>query len=322
MYRKLMELSEKLNIIAGVGSAEPFNISRNLIEDIPFVSFEYEKRIDPRATMADAKSLVCIGLPYNTIYESSDDDKLRGAFSSGAVGEDYHITILRILNSIKQELLADYDAMLFADTGPLIDREVALRCSLGYVGKNRSIINDKIGGMFFIGYMITNVPYEKWNIKNNVITGGCGDCSKCIKACPTGAISKNGFDYKKCISYITQKSGALTDIESEYIGRQIYGCDVCQRACIKNKFTHSYSKYAYPDIEELLKISNKEFNNIYKKTAAGWRGKKILQRNAVIALGNIGNKKALPLLNELKKDKREEISKAALWAIEKIEKRK
>lgn len=323
MYQKLMALAEKLNIIAGVGSAEPFDVPKEVLRDVPFVNFSYEKRTNPSLTMADAASLVCIGLPYNTIYGSVNDNRIRGAFSSGAVGEDYHITVMNKLEIIKKEIIGDYSAMIFADTGPLIDREVALRCSLGYMGKNFSIINDKIGGMFFIGYMITDIPYEKWNVVSYYTsTEGCADCVNCIKACPTGAISKKGFDYRKCISYITQKTGVLSDAEAKSIGRQIYGCDVCQRVCVKNKFNFAENEYAYPDIEELLSISNREFNSIYKKTAAGWRGKKILQRNAVVALGNLRDKRALPVLEKLTEDLREEISESAKWAIEKIEKRK
>ncbi len=323
MYQKLMALAEKLNIAAGIGSAEPFDIPMELLSDVPFVNFSYEKRINPSLTMADAKSLVCIGLPYNTIYSNIKDNKLRGVFSSGAVGEDYHITIMNKLEIIKEELTVGYSAMCFSDTGPLIDREVAVRCSLGFIGKNFSIINDKIGGMFFIGYMITNIPYEKWNFNREIIKkSDCGDCEKCLKACPTGAINRDGFDYRKCISYITQKNGVLSDIEAKSIGRQIYGCDICQRVCIKNKFCFEENKNAYPDIEELLSFSNREFNSIYKKTAAGWRGKKILQRNAVIALGNLKDKRALPVLKRLCEDSRGEISESAKWAIENIEKRK
>lgn len=322
MYGKLMNLAEKLNIIAGVGTAEPFKISKNIIADVPFVNYSYEQRTDPAVTMNDAGSLVCIGLPYNNIYNNIKDEKLRGVFSSGAVGEDYHITVIKKLETIKNEILKDYSAMIFSDTGPLIDREVAIRCKLGYRGKNYSIINDKIGGMFFIGYMITSLPFENWNADDIEITSDCGECNRCIKACPTGALTENGFDYKKCVSYITQKSGVLTDKEYESIGMQIYGCDMCQKVCKKNKFNYKTDYSAYPDIEHLLGLSNKEFNSVYKKTAAGWRGKKILQRNAVAVLGNLKNIKALPVLYELLNDSRIEISSTAKWAIDKIEKRK
>lgn len=318
MYYKLLDYCKKLNIIVGVGSAKPFNITYESIKDTPFVSFDYKKRIDPRETMADANSLIAIGIPYNIVYTKINDNKLRGSFSSGAVGEDYHITAKRLLSDICNNFISNYNYMIFADTGPLIDREVALRCDIGYVGRNFSIINSEIGGMFFIGYAITNVPFSIWNKPNINIENNCGSCNNCINACPTGAISLNGFDYKKCISYITQKSGVLSDMECSSIGIQIYGCDICQRSCPKNSFIVKEDERAYPDIEDIINISNKGFNILYKNTAAGWRGKKILQRNAIIALGNLGDKRALPILEKLKYDNRIEISSAAKWADKKL----
>lgn len=321
MINKLFTLAEKLNIIVGVGNSEPFNIPHETLKDVPFVNYSYSERTNPSYTMPDAKSLIAVGFPYNKLYKRQSDDKLRGVFSSGAIGEDYHIIVKNKLEIICNELLTGYNSMIFTDTGPLIDRLVALRCGLGYVGKHHGIINDKIGSMFFIGYAITNMPYELWNAEKSYCNENCGNCNRCIKACPTGAISDNGaFDYKKCISYITQKKGVLTDSESRSIGLQIYGCDVCQRVCIKNHFVKAESNYAYPDLSEFLDISNKDFNEIYKNTAAGWRGKKILQRNAVIALGNLKDKRALPILKRFLNDNREEISKTAKWAIEQIEK--
>lgn len=318
MYNRLKDLADELNIIAGAGTAAPFDIDRTVLENIPFVGYDHDVRLDPTLTMADAKSLIAVGIPYNKAYKKPLDNRLRGCMSSGAVGEDYHITAWKKLNIIADRLLKGYDAMIFSDTGPLIDREVALRCGLGYRGRHYGIINDKIGSMFFIGYIITNMPFENWNIPNTSIKNSCGGCLKCINACPTGALGLNTFDHTKCISYITQKSGTLNDFEARSIQTQIYGCDICQRACPKNKLTLSENEYAYPDIERLLNISNKEFKNIFAPTAAGWRGKKILQRNAVIALGNLKDERALKLLYRLRDDDRIEISQAAKWAINEI----
>ncbi len=320
MYSKLKELAVKLNIEAEVGSAEPFDMAKDCLKDVPFVSTDIYTRLDPHITMSDAKSLVAIAIPYNTLYKKPKDTVLRGNISSGAVGEDYHITAAEKLSIIKEELLKGYDVMCFADTGPLIDREVAIRCGLGYRGKHGGIINDNIGSMFFIGYAITNVPFELWNKKEHKIKSSCGNCERCVKACPTGAITQSGFEYRKCISYITQKPGVLTDKESKSIGVQIYGCDICQKVCIKNNFKYEYSEYAWYDIDKLITISNRDFKDTFGNTAAGWRGKKILQRNAIIALGNMGNRQALDILYKLKNDVRDEISAASQWAIGEIEK--
>lgn len=320
MYNKLQKLAKQLNIIAGVGNADVFDVDKECLLNVPFVDVTYDVRINPSLTLPGAKSIIAIGIPYNTIYKKCADNKFRGRLSSGAVGQDYHTIAKEKLDIIINTLLHGYTAMPFADTGPLIDREVAVRCGLGYIGKHYGVINSEIGSMFFIGYAITNVPMNVWNVENNSIIGSCGNCTRCIKACPTGAIKKDGFDYTKCISYITQKKGVLSNDESKSIGLQIYGCDVCQLVCPKNKFNYAESEYANPDIEKLLKISNKKFKDIYYPTAAGWRGKKILQRNAIIALGNMKDKKALDLLYEYTNDSRVEISQAAIWAVNKIKK--
>lgn len=319
MYSKLYEFAQKFNVIVGVGTAEPFCCKdKSSLEDIPFVTYSIEERLNPKITMLEAQSLVAVGLPYNTLYNKNEDSVLRGRISSGAIGIDYHVKITNILKEMLSEWQGKYKIMIFADTGPLIDRYVAIRCGLGYIGKHHGVINKDIGSMFFIGYAITDIPFECWNFNADQDTGSCGECNRCIKACPTGALACDPFDYKKCISYITQKSGILTDEECEAIGTNIYGCDICQKACNKNSFNYSSDEYAYPNIEELLNISNKEFKTIYGKTAAGWRGKKILQRNAIIALGNLKNTKALELLYKLADDSRAEISHSAKWAINNI----
>lgn len=322
LYESLQAIAERENIIAGVGSAEPFYGLKERLEGIsvPFVNAGIEERINPSVTMPEVRSIVAIGLSYNAVYESINDGRYRGVISAGAVGEDYHRTVLRKLGVIRDELLKNNKVMLFADTGPLADREAALRCGLGSRGRNLSIINESIGSMFFIGYMLTDMDYESWEappIKQNKDI--CGDCDRCITACPGRALEKGKCSYEKCISYITQKKGVLTCEESSAIGVQIYGCDICQRVCSYNKaFVKAYSKYAYPDIEELLSMSRREFDRIYGPTAAGWRGRRTLQRNAIIALGNMKAEKMKPVLERLAEDKREDISAAAEYALNKI----
>jgi len=168
--------------------------------------------------------------------------------------------------------------------------------------------------------MLTNlelIPSKSYSLYYNE----CGNCNACIKNCPSKALSEKGYNWTNCISYLTQVKN-LDINKYDSIGIQIYGCDICQQSCKFNKNTDfeymTDIEAVMPDIEKLLSISNKEYNNKYKNTAAGWRGKKILQRNAIIALGNIKDKKAVYLLKKMEKDSREEISRAAKWALQKI----
>ncbi len=320
LHNKLNEFCRKENIAAGIGSADSFDYLKELLKNkhVPFVSYTVEERTEPSLTMKDAKSIIAIGLSYNTVYKKINDGKLRGNMSAGAVGTDYHTVVREKLERLKNEVLGSCRAIIFTDTGPLSDRDVALRCSLGVRGKNGSIINKSIGGMFFIGYILTDMYIEpdKNEEKDQI---SCGSCQRCIKACPNNALSDGKCDYTKCISYLTQKKGVLTDNELESIGRQIYGCDVCQRACPFNKdFSVSTDERAYPDIEQLLSMSNKDFKNTYGSTAAGWRGKRTLQRNALAVLGNIGDEKTAPLIERFIDSEHDELRTAAEFAMKKV----
>ena len=147
----------------------------------------------------------------------------------------------------------------------------------------------------------------------------CGECDKCVKACPNSALDNGECDYKKCISYITQKKGALTYEEYSAIGSSVYGCDVCQRVCPYNGgYAEAESEYAYPDIERLLDMSEKEFGATYGRTAAGWRGKSILKRNALAVLGNMGDERGIELASRFLKGPSEQLRSAAEYAVSKI----
>lgn len=317
LYDKLKEFSIKENIVSGVGNAEPFYELKEHLKnkEVPFVNFTVEERTEPRLIMENAKSIIAIGLSYNVVYRKINDGRLRGNMSAGAVGTDYHIVIMEKLEKLKDEILPDREVKMFADTGPLSDRDVALRCGLGTRGKNGSVINSEMGGMFFIGYMITDVEYELWHMEKGKAVF-CGECDKCIKYCPNSAIIDGKCDYSRCISYITQKKGALSDEEYRAMGRQIYGCDICQRVCPYNrKFDVRENEYACPDIEMLMNMTNREFKEVYGNTAAGWRGRRTLQRNALAVLGNIKDKRGLEIALKYRESEFEDLRSAAEYAV-------
>jgi epoxyqueuosine reductase len=259
--------------------------------------------------MQNAKSIIAIALPYNKNYIPPNDDKLRGRISVAAVGTDYHIVLGEIMHRLETEILSEYENVCFADTGPLVDREVAKRCCIGFIGKNHSLINEDMGGMLFLGYILTSANIPPIGVAEK---SKCGDCRKCIDACPGGALTDNGFIYEKCISYITQCKGELSEEQMRVMGNRIYGCDVCQTVCPYNtKKDAVVNEDAFPAIEEIMMMSNKAFNEKFKTTAAGWRGKKIIQRNALIALGNMNDERARALAMKYISDERPEIASVA-----------
>lgn len=313
---------EEENTVIGIGEAGAFYDIEPILEstDTPFVEKDIKKRIDPKLTYDKVKSIVAIGLGYDKKFVGKKDDRLRANISVGAMGLDYHIILKDKLQKLKS--YAGIDGLAFVDTGPLVDREVAKRCSLGVAGKSGNIINKKLGSIFFIGYILTDTylkPTE--NIYKDI--DFCKDCDRCIIACPSGSIKKDGYDYNFCISYLTQKKHIETEKEKLLIRKQIYGCDICQRVCIHNKGVFKENiedvDIFYPDIEKLLFMSNKEFAKLYKTTACGWRGKKTLQRNAILSLGNgVYSKEAMALLEKKEKDTQEDLKPYIAWAKDKL----
>jgi epoxyqueuosine reductase len=210
------------------------------------------------------------------------------------------------------------------DTGALADRAVAERAGIGWVGKNCAVITPEWGSWVYLGEMITNIPFPS----DKISTDQCGDCTLCIDACPTGALVGPGqLNSSRCISFVTQTKGVLDDELMRKIGNRLYGCDTCQVVCPKNKglnWTHQPElqpdpEKAKPLLIPLLSMSNKEFKEQYGSSASSWRGKKPIQRNAIIALGNFKDRSAVLVLSDLlKQDPRPEIRATAAWALGRI----
>jgi len=166
---------------------------------------------------------------------------------------------------------------------------------MGDVGKNGCVVTKNGGSAVFLGYIITDIELDFYIEKATV----CKSCGECIKACPTGALSEDGYDMTKCISYISQLKRELTEEEMLLLGNNIYGCDCCQLVCPLNaeaeKWTGSEEGYA-PSVEKLLSYSNREFKEAYGDTAIFWRGNSVIKRNAIVCVANSGHKDAEKLI--------------------------
>ena len=199
-------------------------------------------------------------------------------------GKDYHIVIKDIFDKIFEGLSVK-DYCVYTDTGPEIDRKLALESGLGFVGKNGMIINKNYGSYVFIGYALCNEEFDY----SSSLNLNCSGCNMCITSCPGGAITPGGkFDTEKCLSHITQKKGELTHVEISKIvdNGMIFGCDVCQVVCPHNRdvlysgikeFTETLIDNLYSD--DIKNLSNKEFKIKFGDRAFSWRGKALLERN-------------------------------------------
>jgi epoxyqueuosine reductase len=247
-----------------------------------FEEKDFEKRIDPRYTMADAESVIVCLFPY--FVGSNEGANL----SKSSFSLDYHTIAknkLEQVGSLLSTKIPDFQYKAFVDNGPLADRYMAYLAGLGYFGVNSHIITDKYGSYVFIGYIINNYAFEPDKPQDRT----CIKCGSCIASCPGCAILGN-FDINplRCRSFITQKKGDLAEQETDILRKSplIYGCDICQDVCPHNQnISHSPIREFAENIkssleyDELKEISNKEFLRRYGDRAFSWRGKNMLVRN-------------------------------------------
>lgn len=315
----IIERSKELDIdIIGFTDGEPLvnikdylKIRERENKNTEFEEKDIDKRIDPKLTLPSCKSIIVIGISYNVDYSEKPNYRLKGSLSKSSWGLDYHRVLKEKLGKLICEIekIQSFEYKAFVDTGPLVDRELAWKAGVGYYGKNCSIINKDYGSFIFLGYILTDLDI---NVDISPIDSQCGNCDYCIRACPTKALeSPYKLNPKKCISYLTQTKENIPIELREKMGIKIYGCDTCQKVCPKNKdVRYSKHKEFIPnltkggiDIEEILEISNKDFKEKYGSMAGSWRGKSILKRNSIIALGNMKDKKNLHyILKELEGD--------------------
>lgn len=291
---------------------------------------DIEKRTNPALLLPKAKSIVAIALAYPSKMKDaprSTKDARRGIFCRASWGTDYHVVLKKKLDMLEEFLRSKHEDIRtksMVDTGELSDRAVADRAGIGFSAKNCMIITPEFGSYVYLAEMITNVPFEP----DEKIEDQCGTCNKCVDSCPTGALVNPGqLNSQRCISFLTQTKGFLPDEFRSKIGNRLYGCDTCQTVCPINKGKDFHlhpemepdPEIAKPLLKPLLTISNREFKEKYGHVSGSWRGKKPIQRNAILALAHFKDTSALPdLVDLMHKDPRPVIRGTAAWAIGKI----
>ncbi|MFA9557580.1 tRNA epoxyqueuosine(34) reductase QueG [Evansella sp. AB-rgal1] len=321
----------------GFAAVDPFVLFRERLKDQQQLGYEsgfekgtIEERTTPAKLLPVAKTIISIALAYPSRLKNaprSVKGDRRGIFCRASWGEDYHHILRRKLKALEEfivERVPDTRCLSMVDTGELSDRAVAERAGIGWSGKNCAVITPEFGSYVYLGEMITTLSLPV----DTPIEDQCGECNKCVDACPTGALVQGGqLDSNKCIAFLTQTKDFLPDQYRKKLGNRLYGCDTCQVVCPENKGKdHHHHEEMEPDPDlakprllPLLTISNREFKEKFGHVSGSWRGKKPIQRNAIIALAHYKEESALPTLYELlKNDPRPVIRGTAAWAIGEI----
>jgi epoxyqueuosine reductase len=290
------------------------------------------KRIDPQQVLPGAKSVICLAASYHhadsrfTIHDSRS-----GLVARYARFADYHDVLgerLKILvNFIDQVADRKVRSLWHVDTGPVLERDIAQRAGLGFVGKHTNLISRRLGNWIFLAEIITTLELEPDAPEQN----HCGNCTRCITACPTNAITAPfELDARKCISYLTIELKGPIPVELRpAIGKRIFGCDDCLAACPWNRFARegnlmkpqARNDLAQPDLIELLQLDEAGFKSRFAGTPILRTKRRGLLRNVCVALGNAGDETALPVLEKAAKDPEPLIVEHARWAIGQIESR-
>jgi len=291
---------------------------------------DIEKRVNPSLLMNQPRSIIAVALAYPSKMENrpvSKNGERRGIFCRASWGLDYHLILRDRLQKLEEFIyskMPDAKCKSMVDTGELSDRAVAERAGIGWSGKNCAIITPEFGSYVYLGEMITTIPFEP----DQPIEDRCGSCTKCLEACPTGALVQGGqINAQRCISFLTQTKESLPEEFREKIGNRIYGCDSCQTACPENKGRNFHfheemepdPEMVKPLLKPLLQLSNRQFKEKFGSLAGSWRGKKPIQRNAIVALAHFKDETAVnDLIEVMTKDSRPVIRGTAAWALGKI----
>jgi len=240
-----------------------------------YMANHFDKRIDPRKLVEGAKSV--ISLTYNYHNETEQTDPEAPKISQYAYGKDYHFVVKNKLKSLLayiREEVGEVNGRCFVDSAPVLERDWAKRSGVGWVGKHTLLIHPKVGSYFFLAELIIDLDLTT----DNPMRDHCGTCTRCIDACPTEAISPEGYvmDGSKCISYLTieLKDAIPTEFEDKMEG-WMFGCDICQQVCPWNRFARPHNEPEFephPDLLDMTKqdwveITEEVFRKVFKKSA-------------------------------------------------------
>jgi epoxyqueuosine reductase len=304
-------------------------------------------REDVRRSMPWARSVVVCAVNYNAAAARSVDEAPRDAGwiaryawsgRKDGRGSDYHDVLLPKLRVVEAQIKARFvgcTTKCYVDTGPLLERGYAARAGVGWIGKNTCVLNQQMGSWLLLGVIVTSLELEReaWSL---AAEDRCGSCTRCIDACPTDALRGSGeggaarqMDATRCIAYLTiEKKGSIAEELRAPMGRQVFGCDICQDVCPWNRKAPVAAtadlpvrtELVNPALEWLASLEGEAFTRVFRgspleRTRRQTSRRKLLRRNIAIAMGNSGVRAFLPRLEVWAAGEDAVLAEAAAWAI-------
>ena len=281
----------------GIASATVLESESALVEqwldeghegEMSYLTRNKEKRYDPQLLVEGTKSIVTVLYNYYPKQQIGDGEHFK--IAKYAYGADYHDVLKRKLRQLLERIETQTGKLdgvrVFVDSAPVLDRAWAVRCGLGFVGKNTTLIHPKKGSFFFIGHLFLPVALAE---TGQELTNRCGRCTKCLDACPTHALEAPfHIDARKCISYLTiEYKGSLADMDPRTFKGWMYGCDICQDVCPYNRFALPNLEPEFQPSERLMamheddwkNLSEADFEVLFKRSAVQRAGYEGLKRN-------------------------------------------
>ena len=304
----------------------------NAGEMTPWLDRSRAKRTDPQQVLPGACSMIVLALNYwqGPRPPHSPDASPTGRVARYAWGDDYHDLIqakLRALDAFLQT--HGGQQRYYVDTGPVLERDFAGEAGIGWHGKSTMLLNEELGTWFFLAELLTTLKIEP----DEPIPPRCGTCTRCLDACPTGAIRRERpyhLDARLCVSYLTIEHKGPIPLELRpLLGDRIYGCDDCLDACPWNRFAHASREATFQArpatlgmaLRDYLAMTQDDFSRAFKGSPVKRTKRRGLLRNVCVALGNVGTAADLPALERAAREEEELIAEHAHWAIARIQER-
>jgi epoxyqueuosine reductase len=245
---------------------------------------------------------------------------------------DYHKVLLKRLKALEAQLhsrFGAFESRAYVDTGPVVERSLATAAGLGWTAKNTCLIHPRLGSFVFLGVILTALPIEEeTGEKAQLHPDRCGTCRRCLDACPTGAlIAPYQMDATRCISYLTiEHKGEIAPDLMAGMGRQVFGCDICQDVCPWNRKAPIAAdseldprpELVNPALETLAALDEAAFERTFNGSPIRRTGYPAFRRNLAIAMGNSGIRRFAPILAQWAAAAHEPLRAAAEWALAKL----